>query len=562
MPCIVPPKPPPRSSTLPAQQVPLSDREEGGVVGVNYMATPEINTHSTTNSTMPPGPVLRSPSPPTEDPPEPPEAYEDSEDEEEAAGERRVLVSIQSTRRGSGDLLMIHHETAESSGDGGTPFSSPMHKGTLIQQGTSGSSVRDHEDDIIMMGSFPSNPDYMNQDAIDDETLTNSESDDDGPSKRIIVSKRSDSLDNIMGVGGVTNSDYMNQGTIDDELVIMAGVVEGAKDRDYMNQAAVDQSVWEVDKGLEYMNQEAVDQTIEAVDKALEYMNQEAIDQTMEDTEKALEYMNQAIVDLVHSEIDQDMARGVAPEDIIPVVSHAAPRVTHALVNDGDFYDTEDDLSDDFDDEDEGGGRRISANREPLQIRGTMPVKAHSMDPALDSNKLDYENQDVLQEVLEGDIIPMVIAPQNTAGQPLLYLPPKTQAEVSSNGLMVSHDSWNEVNTTRASWCTDDVEQASSLDFVCDNPNKPSKKVEVGVAGKERGAARRNTNDMPKASLSAPLVTKPRSHTSADALQGPPRPFDSDGQSNNSRIEVDGHGFSRDPFSRDYIPVSGLILRV
>ena len=574
-----PPKPPPRASTLPLQSLP--DLEEGEGLGANHVSSPELSTYS---QERPPDQRhdLHLPPPPTEDPPEPPQAYdEDSDDEEEE--ERANLVSIQSSRPppGEEDSLLMTRQEAESSG-GDTPFSSPMHAGSLIRQQISSSRIKHDEDDIIMMAGFPSesgnvanDPDYMNQDTIDDDIFSNSGSEDEemqrGGPRRIIMSVKSDSVSDVIGMGR-TNPDYMNMPTIDDEL-----------------DSIPVQTVFEEEGGGgDYMNQEAIDQNVE--DGGSDYINQEAVDQSIEDADMAIEYMNQAIIDLVHSEIEQDKAKGLGMDSMIWEASDSATRVTQVPVHDNDFYDTEDDLTDDFDDDgsDSGGDRlKVSTHKEPLQIRGTTPIKSHTLGPTANSN-LDYENQDVLQDVLEGDIIPMLVAstgnhslPRSatdechsclpswsegdlTAGQPLSYLEPKTKAEVSSNGQAVSPVSWNEADDGRASWCSNDM-QSSSLDFTCDRPTKANK-GESATSEVSRGGLSHNSSHSglsPHSSHSglspnsSHSPTKPRAHTDAKL---PPHPLTITSQSKDdtsavpSRLEMDG--FGSDPFNRDYIPVS------
>lgn len=544
----VAPNPPPRSATLPLFNIQGDLGGQTESEAKNVTSAPEIGTHSGGwggNPQLSYAPMCPHP-PPMEDPPEPPQACFDSSEEEEE--ERTNLISIQSSRAPvNDDILMTQLDTEESSG-GDTPFDSPAHVSTLIRQQA---SLQGHEDDIMMMRGFPAedaDPDYMNQDAIDDideEMSSGSESENrhiGSPPKRIIVSQKSDLDDKIIGMSGMNpDPDYMNQETID-ELDVQAD----AKDADYMNQDVIDQGVEEADE--------------------------------------AIEYMNQAIIDVVHSEIERDQVQGVAPSDATQGIINTA-LVTQVPVNDNDFYDTEDDLTDDFEDDDEWIDRpKASTHRELLQIRGTA---TRSRPPDFGDSKQDYENQDVVQDVLEGEIIPMVVAPtghhslpyplnqrssvmttclpvadwnEGTIGSSLSYLEPKTQAEVSSNGQLVSHDSWKESDGGRASWCSDNVQQESSLDFVCDRPSISSKK---GV-GTSQGGHRLIANSSPNLLVknSPILATKPRSHTDANPLKPKPHPLSFTTQANSntsselqaSSLEMDG--FSKDPFDRDYIPVS------
>ena len=486
---------------------------------------------------------------------------------------------------------------------GTTPFtsheSSPWHaSGSIRQQKTTSQPKDGDDDDIIMMGTLSSSAggvkdedhDYMNQDAIDDELSEddmNSEDDDDdelrnchvGGTRKFIVAQKDDrkgSIDMILslpllGGGNKPDVDYMNQEAIDD-----IEVEEGKENQttkkslssDYMNQAAIDDASAELD----LLPTKGAAEDDDAADWS------------------AIEYMNQEVIDMVHQEIEKGktLGDGYMNQDAIDAVFSGTGSQGH-------FYDTEDDLTeDDMEDMVDADGRmKIHSLKEPLQIRGTSPIKARTLEKT--NTNLDYENQDVVEEVLEGDIIPMVIAPSkcdmavdidvsshmavnidvssqsswtesaDVAQPPSSGL--KTQAESSSSGggsqVMVSHDeSWNESSeATRASFCTADS-TSSSLDYSCPRPST----AEGGVARKGGVNELKARDEERSQSLKAPiLTTKARSNTDAHAITERPPPLSLVSQHSNSSSlnssqstpttsdTVDFAGQSR--FGRDYIPV-------
>lgn len=127
----------------------------------------------------------------------------------------------------------------------------------------------------------------------------------------------------------------------------------------------------------DYMNQDAIDKVAQddsddiimvstpkplAAEKSEDYMNQEAIDRAKQDTD----YMNQ-------DAIDQSLA-------------------------------DEDDVN------------ATNVEREHFVIRGSSPIKSRTLEPKQQADKdRDYENQEMVDEVLEGDIIPVGTIPSPEA---------------------------------------------------------------------------------------------------------------------------------------------------
>ena len=483
---------------------------------------------------------------------ESPPIYTDSEEEEDEWETK--LISIQSSKSHSGNSkMMLQPNDSKGNSDSmktvDTPFSSqensPLHTSTIIRQQISGSSLSNHEsDDIIVTGPTvqPVDPDYMNQEAIDDEL---SDVEDGGVQKRIIVSHRSESeKDDILGlmVQDHRDTDYMNQETID----------EIDLNQDYINQESIDK----VNDIPDYINQENIDKNAllelaleeeEAVWKNIEFINQNTIDRVQLQLEesKMAEYMNQEVIDATFvSQLDN-----------------------------GNFnlYDTDNECTEDeLDDDDDTENGKIRS-KEPLQIRGTSPIKSHTLKGASDSGK-DYENQDVL----DGDIIPMVIASMESETLPCFNLPtqtpmghdgfvvrngsedttlivrdpPKTQAEMSSSNhnQTALYDTLSGFDSTRFPVCSND-QTSTSLDFNCSfqsNNSRPAKYEQDDLHLKKAQLTFVHT------SSGSPILTKERSLTDIPGFES--QSSASSQATTPGSNDVDAN--NQDPFHRDYIPVS------
>ena len=511
----------------------------------------------------------------------------DSEDEEDGMHLMSIKSSLSHhrdsdlmvTQRDLDSLLVRHNASdnnhlleAEESGDD-TPFTSqecsPLHVTASIRQLTSGSQQKDHEDDVILMGGLD-DPDYMNQDTID--LISNEDADSEGESeeedenhvgspRKIIMSQRSDSFDEILvgggDGGGRGNFDYMNQETIQETI--------DEFDPDYMNQETID----DLDTNPDYMNQE----TIDDLDTNPDYMNQAVIDSTVQETTnqnedddlwKSIDCMNQGNIDLLKSVPETDYMN----QEVVDTVLVGQVPLASDCDHQGFDVDTEEEFTEDEDDH-----IRINSYKGPLQIHGT--IKTRTLPPA--SNDQDYENQDVVEEVLDGDIIPMmmILEPGGGGGDARTMSPAvtqsgditmevsrsdweaketttttttttamseeephlglRTQAEVSSNGQVVSHDSWSKSSVARTSVCSN--EDGEGL---------------MPLHSNERSREGCTRSHSVRASISEPLLRKPRSHTEAIGLDSKPHPLNI-ATTQSSLEETDG--FSYDPFSRDYIPV-------
>ncbi len=496
---------------------------------------------------------------------------------------------------------------------------SPAHTSGTIRQQSTGSRQKDHEDDIIFTSPVGGaqeveDPDYMNQDAIDEDlsddsdgmNTPNEDSEDErnchaGGTRKIIFSQKSDrkgSIDIILSLGGgmggemgggmgggiEDSSDYMNQDAIDDNMEEEEEEEQRRKDRDsdYINQAAIDNAATE-------LNQETIEESEASVWDTIEYLNEAVIDnaateQNQEESEASvwdtIEYLNQEIIDQVHQEIEKQQQEAKDDEYMNQAVIDAAYGI--GSTGQEPFYDTEDDLTEDDLDDDYDGDRRmkIHSYKEPLQIHGTSPIKSRTLKLA--SASLDYENQDVLEEVLEGDIIPMTVATgkgqspdismdltqSNWSKSADVAKPPsgglKTQAEASGGGqvMTVSHDSLNETSEqtrpTRNSLCSTES-GTSSLDFAC-----PRLSTAEGGMG-ERGGAdelRLGAEEKSQSLKVAPIsTTKLRSNTDARVLADRPPPLSltthNSSSCNSLQDTPDSFDFSNgNHFSKEYTPVS------
>ena len=479
---------------------------------------------------------------------------------------------------------------------------------TLIRQQKSGSSIIDHDDDIIIMKSNDNDedPDYMNQESIDEDSVSE-EGDEDrlgGVAKRIIVSQISGPKDDdaILGltVHGDADPDYMNQNRIDDSVTQESG----ARDSDYTNQESIDAAAAVVSPVTTaagnhvYMNQERIDLAglIMTPDRGAasdpDYINQDSIDQS---DWAAIEYMNQEMIDLVQAEIQKEEGGeggggGGGGEE--PVFINQDWLDVKEIKNaNNDSYYSDESTEDDIDDDDR---IKIHGYREPLQIHGTYPNK--SRDPT----QKDYENQDVL----DGEIIPMVVSsldeegidtspppplppapvtppvPQlmveisstlpsspaiGVGGSDMSLREPKTEAEMSnSNDHPVSHDPTDEPDGLRFPLCSDKPDNETSLDFSC-------KRASSSRIARPRDKLKKPLSSLAQsASGISPILTKKRALTDADALSV--RLLETQSSTASSQAttpssagggDFDTHdpfSSNHDPFhSRDFIPVSIIV---
>lgn len=568
----------------------------------NQMPSPTVNTASDTM-------------PPEEEPPNPPQTYSDSESDEDEGPERSQLVirSLQQHRKSDAMFIapqLLNEGGLEETSDfsGTSVEASPAHTSGTIRQQSTGSRQIDHDDDIIPLGGIEESmdPDYMNQDAVETHTSGTIR-------QQTTGSRQIDHEDDIIPLGGTQEEeedpDYMNQDAIDEDLEDnMADMNSENDSEDERNchaggtrkiivsqksdrKGSIDMILGlplmgggREDDASDYMNQDAIDDMEEEKEMkdapGSDYMNQAAVDNatanleaeaTKEDDDtnawSAIEYMNQSIIDQVHEEIMKQEVENLdyINQDVIDSTFNVVGEPV---------YDTEDDLTEDeLEGEEEGDNVRIHSYKEPLQIRGTFPVKSRTIKP--DDDALDYMNQDVVEEVLEGDIIPMVVAGGSAdlsmditqsswikdADEPKTPSSGlKTQAEASDGDsqVMVSHDQItdNTPDETRASFCSEDS-GASSLDFTCRRQT-----VGDGLAAGRKG----NRPEQPKLkdareiaqSLDVAIATKPRSKTDAKPLtdsRPPPLNLNSMGSySSSSQDTPDGVDF-QSQFSRDYIPV-------
>ena len=143
----------------------------------------------------------------------------------------------------------------------------------------------------------------------------------------------------------------LQRGFTDDDIMVVSPKPP-IESEDYMNQEAIDK-----------VNQDMDDDIIVVTPKPPEpkesedYMNQEAIDKVNQDTD----YMNQDAID-----------QSLADEDDV-----------HAT----------------------------NIDREHFVIRGSSPIKSRTLELRHADKDRDYENQEIVDEVLEGDIIPVGTIP-------------------------------------------------------------------------------------------------------------------------------------------------------
>ena len=568
------PKPPPRSSTLPTHGI-LSNNEEDEMAQLKSSSSPSLDGGNDRIE----GRVNYLPSKDDSDE-ELPIPESDSEEEGEGGGKR--YISIQSSKSNQDDvLLMARLDVSEEE----TPFTSqecsPQHSSnTLIHQQSSGSRQDNHDDDIII-GSNPlpeEDHDYMNDKAVDEEmaNLTSGSEDDGGDEdklrngvKRVIVSQREASRgDDILGIRG-GNPDYINQesiGEIDINLDFLNKKTSTATAK--VNKIPIGKAP-AVNSGSDYMNQERIDEigSTELVDEwnAIEYMNQDIIDQVQMEIDKGMnekkgnDYMNQGVIDATFQDaVDTTRTQKVIEEAY-------------------DLYDTEDDFTeDDLDDEDDDR-IKIHSYREPLQIRGTSPIKARTASLNPNKNDQDYMNQDLL----DGDIIPMVIAPNDfnsessSSDHPLganLPVQPysdgfrtdtnfhglKTQAEASNSSNGTHGGFTNEADTIRAPICQSIQEDETCLDFGPKRPASSRSSDELYShchQQKEQQGPKKPV--VRTSSLGEPILAKKRSQTEGDIISTMRQSQDSVCSSQATTpgsMDVD-FGY---PLHRDYIPVSDM----
>ncbi len=145
----------------------------------------------------------------------------------------------------------------------------------------------------------------------------------------------------------------LQRGFTDDDIMVVSPKPPMDSD-DYMNQEAIDMVAQDADDDIIMVTPKPMS----LAEVSEDYMNQEAIDRANQDTD----YMNQ-------DAIDQTMA-----------------------------------------DEDDVNATNIE--REHFVIRGSSPIKSRTLEVKQRANvDRDYENQDVVDEVLEGDIIPVGTIP-------------------------------------------------------------------------------------------------------------------------------------------------------
>ena len=148
----------------------------------------------------------------------------------------------------------------------------------------------------------------------------------------------------------------LQRGFTDDDIMVVSPKPP-IESEDYMNQEAIDMVNQDMDDDIIVVTPKPPEPAKESED----YMNQEAIDKVNQDTD----YMNQDAID-----------QSLADEDDV-----------HAT----------------------------NIERQHFVIRGSSPIKSRTLELKQADKDQDYENQEIVDEVLEGDIIPVGTIPSPEA---------------------------------------------------------------------------------------------------------------------------------------------------
>ena len=269
------------------------------------------------------------------------------------------------------------------------------------------SSRDQQDDDRMMVAHAPSSNGGALYSDDDSYNTTPSSSAESTPKKKTLIRQSGSSL---------------QRGFTDDDIMVVSPQPP-VDSEDYMNQEAIDTVTQDTQSGPSLQRGFSDDNIMiispKPVMQSEDYMNQEAIDTVTQDTQSGPS---------LQRGFSDDNIMIVSPKPVMQSEDYMNQEAIDKATHDTDYMN-QDAIDQSLADEDDVNATNVK--REHFVIRGSSPIKSRTLELTRTDKDRDYENQNVVDEVLEGDIIPVgtIPSPEVPISQPTPAPTPVTRRD-------------------------------------------------------------------------------------------------------------------------------------